>query len=336
MEKRKLFFVAEHAGRAYYDAGILRFQQQDILLNHGATALQAGWGNLNHAWSKIARWINCYRLAAKVGANDIVFFHFPYHARMHQKLQTLLKQKATTVALVIDIDGLRDKAPQVLAKELEQLAAFKIIVAHNEAMQQYLQKKLPANKVLTIHLFDYVISTLPNANTTVLHSICFAGNLQKSGFVQQLQHWPKLQWHLYGNGHTATGTHIEHHGTFSPANLPALLQGFWGLVWDGNSTQEASDYLTYNSPHKLSLYLAAGKPLIVWEQSAVAQWVATTQTGILVKNFDEIPSAIATLSIEKLAAIQQAVAYWQQHITKGAMLSKVLQQILSTSDSFKK
>jgi hypothetical protein len=327
MAKPKLFFVAENPGHQFFDAGFVRYQQEEILLAHAATALQPGMGHKNYTWSKLLRWINCYKLAAQVNTNDIVYFHFPYRGRAYEKIQALVNKKACTVAVVIDIDGLRDQQPELLEKEIKQLSTFSIIVAHNSAMLAFLQQKLPGKKIVALQVFDYPQEKLNPPRAELINSICFAGNLNKSDFIQYVNQWPSIHWHLYGQGQVKTNSHITHHGVFLPKELPGILQGYWGLVWDGNSTLQAHQYLRYNSPHKLSLYLSAGKPLIVWRQSALAAWVANTKTGILIEKIEDIPGTIEALPPSQLQTMQIAVQYWQLQVTRGNMLSQLLDKL---------
>lgn len=60
------------------------------------------------------------------------------------------------------------------------------------------------------------------------------------------------------------------HGSFKPEESPEHLQG----VWDGDSVDTCAGntgaYLRYNNPHKTSLYLACGMPVIVWKEAAIA------------------------------------------------------------------
>ena len=55
------------------------------------------------------------------------------------------------------------------------------------------------------------------------------------------------------------------------------MEGNWGLVWDGNSIDTCSgnfgEYLRLNAPFKFSLYLAAKRPVVVWRESAMAEYV---------------------------------------------------------------
>lgn len=52
--------------------------------------------------------------------------------------------------------------------------------------------------------------------------------------------------------------------------LPGALVQSFGLVWDGNSmdtcTGNYGSYLRINDPHKVSLYLSSGLPIIVGQK----------------------------------------------------------------------
>ena len=76
-------------------------------------------------------------------------------------------------------------------------------------------------------------------------------------------------------------------GVESPDRLPNVLEGDFGLVWDGESLEEGQEaagrYLRYNCPHKFSLYMAAGMPVIVGKQSAMAEITERETLGITVE-----------------------------------------------------
>ena len=71
-------------------------------------------------------------------------------------------------------------------------------------------------------------------------------------------------------------------------------------MWDGDSPHTCSgmygEYLKKNNPHKASLYLASGFPIIVWSQSALADFVRQNKCGILVDSLFEIAKSLESLS----------------------------------------
>ncbi len=89
-------------------------------------------------------------------------------------------------------------------------------------------------------------------------------------------------------------------GVSEPYGLPAKLEGAFGPIWDGNGLDQAedsiADYLRYISPHKASLYILGGMPLIVNSAAGIAAAVQREGIGILLNNLHEIESAIDSIT----------------------------------------
>ena len=86
---------------------------------------------------------------------------------------------------------------------------------------------------------------------------------------------------------------INYKGKYRPDELPNKLEGNLGLVWDGNfdesdENEGFKNYTKYNNPHKLSCYIAAGLPVIVWEKAAVADFVSENGIGYTVSSVYDI------------------------------------------------
>ena len=117
-------------------------------------------------------------------------------------------------------------------------------------------------------------------------------------------------------------------GHFDP-NVPNFPENIrWGLVWDGDSPHTLSGptglYQRYNQPHKFSLYLAAGIPVICHKDAAVAALVKQWKVGLSVNSIDEIPDAIKSLDSVDEAAIRDGVAEIGRKIRAGYFLSEAL------------
>ena len=108
----------------------------------------------------------------------------------------------------------------------------------------------------------------------------------------------------------------------------AKLEGSWGLVWDGNSAKTCSgvygEYLRYNSPHKMSMYLASGLPLIVWNESALASYVDEKGIGIAINSIDQIPDAIKNVSVEQYSGFIHNVQKVGYELRKGLHLKNAI------------
>ena len=87
---------------------------------------------------------------------------------------------------------------------------------------------------------------------------------------------------------------------FLPDELIKNLKGKYGLVWDGDSIETCSggkgEYLRINNPHKLSLYLAVGLPVIIWDEAAEAEFVLRENVGFTIKSLYELSEKMALIS----------------------------------------
>lgn len=119
-----------------------------------------------------------------------------------------------------------------------------------------------------------------------------------------------------------------------PEEIPTRIADCsFGLVWDGESASTCDGvfgkYLQYNAPYKLSSYLAAGIPVIVWNQMAIAPMITANGLGLAVDSLENIADAINAISDDQYVAMRQKVRSFQQMVTTGGFARKALQQSLS-------
>lgn len=67
------------------------------------------------------------------------------------------------------------------------------------------------------------------------------------------------------------------------------------------------NYLKYNNPHKVSLYIISNLPIIAWSKSAMAEFIQKNNIGILVNDLKEIPEKLKELSNEDYKKILENV-----------------------------
>ena len=306
--------------------------QEKILKAAGCRPLVFKYGDKKAVWYKISRLIQCFRIAFFLPKQSKIMFHFPLQAAVYSWLLQLLQLRGiSTVAFIIDLDGLRDNDNKLFELEMKQLKKFSHLIAHNAAMKNKLLQQLPSSKINCIELFDYPVKTsLPVVKKS--NTVCFAGNLNKATFVNHLDEVTATKFFIYGpcaDVSSIQRDHVIYKGVISPDELPAKLEGSFGLVWDGNLLDEGDDYLRYNNPHKLSLYLTAGLPVIVWEQSASAAFVNLHDIGFTVKSLREIPLKIQQMSDEQFNTIHKNALAISKKTTGGYFLKSVI-DILKT------
>lgn len=327
------YYIEESYSNEQYTASIVRKDNEVLLAEEGFKPIRFTQTKDNSFAVKISRLINATSVALKTQKNSLVVFHFPLLANAYSLLHTFLKWRGIkTVTFIIDIDGLRYNDAAKLKKELHQLEKFNYIIAHNAAMKNFIQQHIPQSTVFTIDLFDYPVKE-SFTEKTFSKTVCIAANHGKGGFVYKLNELSPVQFNLYGEGYDEklqTGaTNVHYKGIVPPDLLPTIAEGSFGLVWDGDSISGCDEYLKYNNPHKLSLYIAAGLPVIVWEHSAVALFVKQNGIGITVQSLTGLNEALDTVTENEYERMKQNTIATREKIRKGYYLKTALTKILS-------
>jgi len=231
-------------------------------------------------------------------SDGIFVFQYPMYSKMISKCisNTLLKYSEIKKVLVIhDVESLRLNKDEkdIVKKEIDFFNRFDKVVSHNEKMTEWLIQNGLKTQISNLNIFDYN-NPLPISSMNDKNGIVFAGNLNKSKFLKKLNIETKVS--IMGpNPDNNYPQNVNYLGTFSPDEVPAHLHNGFGLVWDGNSIETCNglygEYMKYNNPHKTSLYISSGIPVIIWEKSAMANFIKENKIGIVVsslKNLDNI------------------------------------------------
>lgn len=286
----------------------------------------------------LSSFYNWLRYIWRIKKDDNVIVHYPlyfYDAVLEYIALKLLCLRCKHVSFLIhDIIFLREGEKGRVESRTLNLPSM--LLAHTPSMKDTLSQFATKPEIKVLYLFDYYSSAshIPlNELIEQKHSIAFAGNLGKSVFLRKLQGiHPSLHWKLYGNEpkHKIDfSEHVEYCGRFS-SDDPSILRGGWGLVWDGDSVDtcdgEKGNYMRYNSPHKVSLYLSCGMPVIIWSQSALAEYVTEHRLGIAVDSLHDICEKIDSLTGEEYGDMAANAEKIGQELKQGKFLTKLLTQ----------
>lgn len=268
---------------------------------------------------------------------DFVIIQYPFSYNfIFRKLVTQFIRHHKVILFVHDVDSLRYGDEKKIKAEINILNSASIVVVHNSKMEKVLRRyglKVPA---IELQLFDYLVYRgIPKQRYTLGKSIVFAGNLGKSSFLRKIPgNFLGLQFLLYGIGMPKIlekETGVQYKGSFRADDLPYNLEGSFGLVWDGSSLETCDGplglYTRFNNPHKLSLYIASGLPVIVWKQSAIADFVKSNRIGFTVNSLKEISSKIDSLTNAEYDEMLCNVRVLQSRVTKGFYTKNVLKEI---------
>ena len=278
--------------------------------------------------------------------DDIIILQFPLLWKSLKKqirMRFLKKKNFKAYLLIHDIESLRNKKIKTFSDFKHSIIHFLQnktvlervdgIIAHNDKMKSELVKMgISSEKIVTLEIFDYLIPDFNEIKIYDKEKILLAGNfdIRKTKYARNLPEKPEFE--IYGinfeNNNLPNNVHYK--GSFSPEELPNHLQGGFGLVWDGDSARTCSgmygEYLKINNPHKASLYLASGFPIIVWKQSALADFVRNNNCGILVNSLFEILESLESMSEDEYQELVKNSKRIGEKIRQGYYLKTALEK----------
>ena len=286
---------------------------------------------------------------AIIDPNDsFIWIQFP-PSNHSLKLYSIIKKyhkKGVKIGLIIhDINMLRystrgkgniKRTVKTKFEEWPMLAIADYIIAHNKAMiDSLVNMGIRRNKLFDLQIFDYLMNPTIKAKVRLENPIILAGNLHsdKAGYVYNLP--GDVSFNLYGvNYENQNRDSIEYKGSFPSNELPEKLVGSFGLIWDGPSSETCSgpfgSYLRINNPHKTSLYLASGLPVIIWKHAALAPFVEENHCGVLIESLRDISTELKRISQTDYDTMLQNVQKIRELLIKGYYTRKILTEITDT------
>lgn len=223
-----------------------------------------------------------------------------------------LKKNIKYISLVHDVEELRKSLyNEYYEKEFAIMCMLAdVIIVHNDKMKDFFVKKgIPKEKLVVLEIFDYLQKKDSNKTKKYFEKqITVAGNLDinKCKYIGELCKLNKIKIQLYGpnfDNKMKNYSNIQYGGSVPSDIIPKKLISGFGLVWDGNSLEgcrgNTGQYLKYNNPHKLSLYLSSGLPVVVWSQAAEAQFIETNEVGLVVDSLFELQEKLSNMTAKQ-------------------------------------
>ena len=281
-----------------------------------------------------------------VGSGDILVIQFPivnHSVLLASCVNRARRRGAKIILLIHDLEILRaairgtTSLKEKIRLRLEEETLLRNcdgIIVHNSSMKRKLASMgIPSSKMKVLGIFDYLIPEAGYAETSLEGPIVIAGALRphKAGYAYDLPE--EINFNLYGVGYEAQpGDNVNYLGSFEPDRLPEVMEGSFGLVWDGETTNTCSgtygEYLRINNPHKASLYLASGMPVIIWSQAALAEYIIRNGCGITVDSIEEIPGRISAMTPEEYESILHNTMKISERLRKGKYTTRALRKVL--------
>ena len=321
-----------------------------ILISEGYKGLELkveNWYKMNFFKAQQHKYRATKSVFDQLGAGDELVIQFPiiHHTFfISQLIKQAQKRGAKFYLLIHDVETLRHAAGSEVKfrhkvrnyfQEKKALMSVDGIIVHNDIMKKVLVSQgVPADKMVSLEIFDYLIpnfeeKTAPQKDQPII----VAGNLNptKSGYLYNLPEQPA--YNLYGVGYDESRAlkNTSYFGSFMPDNLPTALEGSFGLVWDGDSSETCQgsygNYLRFNNSHKASLYLASGFPVVVWKESALAHFILEKSCGIAVASLHDLEAALENLTEKEYADLSENARRIGKDLREGYYLRSALKKL---------
>ncbi|RDY27397.1 hypothetical protein CHL78_009275 [Romboutsia weinsteinii] len=284
--------------------------------------------------------------------NSIVVLNHPItYGKTKETIESVyidkLKEKKSVnlVAVIHDLYSIRfhngkDDYDENVRKEITELNKFDYVIAHNSVMSRWLKDNGLKSKTIDLDVFDYKSDEIEEKHNIESNTktVAFAGNLDKnkSRFIYDMNKLQikGLKFNLYGPNYSHENYqcgNVEYKGICTPEQLTSVLNESFGLIWDGESLDTCTgiigEYTKYNNPHKLSLYIASGIPVIVWKQAAISKFVEMHNIGISVESLNDLQYKIDALGEEDYSDMARNINDLRHKVSKGYFIKRAMKKI---------
>ena len=273
------------------------------------------------------------RILTTVKRGDTLCLQYPMK-KFYYMACTFAHWKGAYVATIIHDLGAFRRHKLTPEQENSRLKKTDFLIAHNDTMKQYLIEKGFKGHICSLGIFDFIVQTEPKDYDTphVPRRVFYASNLKKwrNGFLYALQ-GVMNEWEmtLYGHGFDEEGKRnpkLKYAGSLPEDQLIAEAEADFGLVWDGNSIDECDgdwgSYLKINNPHKTSLYLRAGVPVIIWNKAAIAPFIESKGLGVSVGSLKELDEVFRTMTSEEYNTLKANAKAFSKLLGEGRFVRK--------------
>lgn len=282
--------------------------------------------------NKLFRALKVLRTTMSVSKNDYIIIQYPLPRGLNWMAEILTKIRKC-VFIIHDLYELRIE--NFSGDEARKIKRAYGIVSHNRKMTKFLTDSgIDEKKIVNLKVFDYLIEPeeipMHDKDESIL---CFAGNLAKSEFIYNISSKvTNLGVNIYGANYNENKNNaLLYQGSFDSEIIHKEIKGKLGLVWDGKSVNTCDGsfgkYMKYNNPHKVSMYISAAMPIVIWKEAALAEFVEENKIGFTIDKIDDIYEIDKNLDAEQYRTINNNLIKLREKVIHGKMLETALDKI---------
>lgn len=261
---------------------------------------------------------------------DTLVIQYPMK-KYYEFVCDMAHRKGVKVVTVIHDLGCFRRKKLTVEREMKRLAHSDALIVHNPTMHKWLKDHGYQGEMQIIGLFDYlspapITSKRQAPNAPGEYSIFFAGSLttKHNEFIYMLPEQLKgHKFYLYGAGfrEDLAKEELVYKGFAADYELMENNLGDFGLSWYGESLTEGKgmigEYMAYNNPHKILLYLRCNAPVIIGKTAALAPFIEENGIGICVDTLENLGEVLEKVTLEDYKRMQKNVKAMSDKIASG-------------------
>ncbi len=288
--------------------------------------------------------ITTMRMPDRINKGDMLVLQYPI--KYYETICRLAHWRGSRVVTFVHDLGCFRKKNRSVKKEMQRLNMSDDLIGCNPTICQWLRDNgftgYKGKGCLEIlQAFDFLSNSecTDRKGKCPSHQIAYAGQLarRKNSFLYKFGHHIEgYTVNVYGKGfdksHAANPEKFNDKGFMEPDALIANIEGDFGLVWDGDAVDCCSgdwgEYLMVNTPHKVSLYMRCGLPIIIWRKAAMARFVEENGIGICVDSLREINGIYRRLAQVDYDRMCDNVARVSRMMSEGKFFSYAISRLM--------
>lgn len=262
---------------------------------------------------------------------DVLVLQYPLKKYYEALCNVAHWKGAKVVTQIHDLNSFRSKR-LTPTQEMRRLGHSDVVIAHNDTMKAWLEKQGCPAKLTTLGIFDYLspsaVTSLRPSPTGECPTMFFLGNLnpKSNNFIYDISsRLTSSTLFLYGNHYhpelLPDGARAHYEGYAVDTEIMQMNRGDFGLSWYGESLTEGKgkigEYMSYNNPHKVSLYLRCHAPVILSKTAGLARFVEENGIGITVDSLTDIDSVLSSVTPERYEQMRQNVIKVSDRLAQG-------------------
>ncbi|WP_461634105.1 hypothetical protein [Labilibaculum euxinus] len=339
------YYIARNYRSKFDAAGKAKMDCETILK-------QNGWQNIgfNQTWisnavlGTIISVVGITWALLRLKRKSILCLQYPLNKFYKYILWGARFKECKIITIVHDVYALKGRK-LTTEQEIKMLSKSGVLILHNSSMRKWFEENSCSSKLVDLNIFDYLHTPTCEQKRTPVnyrdYRIVFAGGMGgKKSFIYKLDDFKRgnFRLDLYGVGFDDNcikdkdNTILDYKGRFLSNEVIDYIDGDFGLVWYGDELDTCEgftgQYLRYNNPHKLSLYVQCEMPIIIWDKAAMADFVIKNKIGITVSSLSELTYKMSLMTQNKFNEMKRNAIVVKKNLSEGYYLTVAIDESL--------